>query len=111
VKPFCPVTVFAKGVWHSLPELRQTGASALGIDWANTAKVARALTNNAITLQGNYDPIKLLQPVWKIKQDVNNMINSFGPQRYIVNLGHGIVPSIPVDHAKAFVEAVKEWKQ
>lgn len=110
VKNACSVTVFAKGVWHSLPELQQTGAAALGLDWANTASVARTLTGNNITLQGNYDPIKLLQPITKIKQDVKNMISEFGAQRYIVNLGHGIVPNIPVDHAKAFVDAVKEWQ-
>jgi len=107
----CPVIVFAKGVWHSLSELQQTGAAALGIDWSHTPQTARLITNNQITLQGNYDPVKLLQPVKKIQQDVNKMIHDFGPQRYIVNLGHGIIPSVPVDHAKAFVNAVKEWKQ
>lgn len=110
VRPECPVTVFAKGVWHSLPELQDTGASALGLDWANTPAVARAITKNAITLQGNYDPVKLLQPVEKIKADVWKMISEFGPQKYIVNLGHGIIPEIPVNHARAFIEAVKEWK-
>lgn len=109
-RDLAPVTVFAKGVWHSLPELQATGADALGLDWANTPDVARKLTNHSITLQGNYDPIKLLQPISKIKQDVTEMINAFGAQRYIVNLGHGIVPNIPVEHARAFIEAAKEWK-
>jgi uroporphyrinogen decarboxylase len=109
LKPVAPITVFAKGVWHSLTELQQTGANALGVDWANTPQMARQLTNNNITLQGNYDPIKLLQPIPKIKADVKQMIDAFGPQKYIANLGHGIVPNIPVDHAKAFVDAVKEW--
>jgi len=90
--------------------LQETGAAALGVDWCNTPQKARELTNHSITLQGNYDPVKLLNPVSKIRQDVKNMIDAFGTTRYIANLGHGIIPNIPVDHAKAFVQAVKEYK-
>ena len=68
------------------------------------------MTNNSITLQGNFDPARLLAPVPQIKKWVQEMISEFGSQNYIANLGHGITPNVPVDHAKAFVEAVKEWR-
>jgi uroporphyrinogen decarboxylase len=73
--------------------------------------MARELTVNKITLQGNFDPAKLLAPIPEIKKSVIEMINSFGTQKYIANLGHGITPNIPVDHARAFVDAVKEYSQ
>jgi len=38
------------------------------------------------------------------------MIDAFGVQRYIANLGHGILPHVPVENAKAFVDAVKNYK-
>jgi uroporphyrinogen decarboxylase len=60
-------------------------------------------------LQGNFDPARLLSPIPEIKAGVHKMINEFGKDKYIVNLGHGILPNIPVDHAKAFVDAVKEY--
>ncbi len=68
---------------------------------------ARELSGNKITLQGNFDPAKLLAPIPEIKKWVKEMIDGFGTQSYIANLGHGITPNVPVDHAKAFVEAVK----
>ncbi|HKH61371.1 MAG TPA: uroporphyrinogen decarboxylase family protein, partial [Flavitalea sp.] len=64
---------------------------------------------NNITLQGNFDPSRLLSPIPEIKKAVREMIDSFGTQRYIANLGHGILPNVPVAHARAFVEAVKEY--
>jgi uroporphyrinogen decarboxylase len=72
--------------------------------------MARQLTNNSITIQGNFDPAMLLAPIPEIKSAVTKMIDAFGTQRYIANLGHGITPNVPVDHARAFVDAVKEYK-
>jgi len=80
----------------------------VGIDWCISPKMARELTSGKITLQGNFDPAKLVLPVDQIKKEVKKMINEFGVQKYIANLGHGITPNITVDHAKAFVDAVKE---
>ena len=105
-----PVIVFGKGCWFALQEMSKSGASALGIDWTCSARNARYLSGGQITLQGNFDPSRLLSSIPEIKTQVKQMINAFGKDRYIVNLGHGILPNIPVDHAKAFVDAVKEYQ-
>ena len=102
-----PVIVFAKGCWHSLNELSKIGVSALGIDWTCNPKFARKMTNNQVTLQGNFDPNKLFEPIPKIKTDVKKMINEFGKDNYIVNLGHGILPNTPVKSVKEFINTVK----
>ena len=104
------VIVFGKGCWFALDEMSKSKASALGVDWTCSAKNARYLTGGNITLQGNFDPSRLLSPIPVIKKMVHEMIDEFGKDKYIVNLGHGILPNIPVDHAKAFIYAVKEYK-
>jgi len=109
LKKEVPVIVFAKGAWHSLDVMAATGAAALGIDWCIKPAVGRQLAGNSITLQGNFDPAKLLSPIPVIKKEVEEMLAAFGHGRYIANLGHGILPNVPVDHAKAFVDTVKNY--
>lgn len=109
LKEFAPVILFPKGSWYALNELSESSASAIGIDWCISPKMARKMAGHKITLQGNLDPAKLLLPIPEIKIEVKKMISEFGVQNYIANLGHGITPNIPVDHARAFVDAVKEW--
>lgn len=110
LKEDAPVILFPKGSWYALKELSDSNASGLGIDWCISPKMAREMTGNKITLQGNFDPAKLLLPIPEIKKAVKEMIDGFGVKGYIANLGHGITPNIPVDNAKAFVEAVKEYE-
>ena len=109
LKDDAPVILFPKGSWYALKDLSTSSASGLGIDWCIAPQYARELTGNNVTLQGNFDPAKLLLPIPEIKKAVHEMIDAFGMQNYIANLGHGITPNIPVDNAKAFVEAVKEY--
>ena len=110
LKNDAPVILFPKGSWYALKDLSNSSAAGIGIDWCVDPTIARELTGNKITLQGNFDPAKLLAPVSEIKRAVKEMIDSFGAQRYIANLGHGITPNVPVDHARAFVDAVKEYR-
>ncbi len=110
LKEEAPVIVFGKGCWFALNDMAKSGAAALGVDWTCSARNARYLSGGNITLQGNFDPSRLLSPPAEIKKMVTQMINAFGKDRYIANLGHGILPNIPLENAKAFVDAVKEFK-
>ena len=102
--------VFAKGAWHSLEAMAATGAHGLGIDWCIRPSMARQLAGPKITLQGNFDPAKLLSPIPVIEKEVTAMLDAFKGAPHIANLGHGILPDVPVDHARAFVETVKNYR-
>ena len=102
--------VFGKGCWFALEEMMKSPVSALGVDWTITPENARILTKNNITLQGNFDPARLHSSPQTIRRMVHEMIERFGKDKYIANLGHGILPNIPVENAEAFIRAVVEWK-
>ncbi|MBB4118543.1 uroporphyrinogen decarboxylase [Mesonia hippocampi] len=110
LKDEVPVIAFGKGCWFALDEMSKSGAAALGVDWTCSPQNARYLSGGKITLQGNFDPSRLLSPPKVIKKMVHEMIDAFGKDKYIANLGHGILPNIPVENAQAFVDAVKEYK-
>jgi uroporphyrinogen decarboxylase len=111
VKDIIPTILFAKGAWHSLDAMAATGAHGLGIDWCISPKMARQLAGDKVVLQGNYDPAHLLSPVPVIVKEVTAMLDAFAGYGHIANLGHGILPNVPVDHAKAFVDTVKNYRR
>lgn len=111
VSAHAPVILFPKGSNYALNSLSQNKfVSGIGIDWTIRPEEARAATSSRVTLQGNFDPGKLLLPPTEIRKEVHKMIDAFGVMGYIANLGHGITPNIPVENAKAFVNAVKEYE-
>ncbi len=109
LKDDAPVIAFGKGCWFALEDMAKSNASALGVDWTISPQMARKFAGNDITLQGNFDPTRLFSPPATIKKMVTEMIDAFGKDKYIVNLGHGILPNIGLDNAKAFIDAVKEY--
>jgi len=111
LKDECLTIIFAKGAWFALEEMAATGAHGLGIDWCLRPHIARQFAGNNVTLQGNFDPAKLLGPIPEIKKSAKAMVDAFGTTRYIANLGHGILPNVPVDHARAFVDTIKEYRK
>ncbi|XP_044883200.1 uroporphyrinogen decarboxylase isoform X2 [Mauremys mutica] len=104
--PLVPMIVFAKDAHYALEELAQAGYEVIGLDWTIQPQAARERTGHRVTLQGNLDPCALYAPKEKIGELVKRMLEGFGTQRYIANLGHGLYPDMSPEHVGAFVEAV-----
>ncbi|KAJ8913192.1 hypothetical protein NQ315_009029 [Exocentrus adspersus] len=105
------LVLFAKGAHFCLEEQADLGYDVLGIDWTVEPKLVRSvLKNKNITIQGNLDPCALYAPKEEIVKMVTNMIDQFGTERYIVNLGHGIYPDAPIDAVQTFIDAVHSVK-
>jgi uroporphyrinogen decarboxylase len=107
-----PVIVFCPGSGWALEEIASdTGADVIGVDWqTDAADARRRLPVSRVTLQGNLDPCWLYASPALIRERTHQMLAAFGGRGHIANLGHGILPDIPVAHARAFVDAVREWR-
>ena len=104
-----PSIVFTKGGGQWLAEMAAMGCDALGVDWTTDLADARKAVQGRVALQGNLDPSVLYAPPARIREQVGRVLASFGHGHgHVFNLGHGIHPEVPPDHALAMVEAVHE---
>jgi uroporphyrinogen decarboxylase len=104
-----PVIVFSKGIHGTLKELSTIGADVIGIDWTVDIGEARELVGDRVALQGNLDPAYLYASPEKIRHEVRSILKKYGNgPGHIFNLGHGILPDVPPDHARAMVRAVAD---
>ncbi|KAI7820294.1 uroporphyrinogen decarboxylase [Gamsiella multidivaricata] len=102
-----PMTVFAKGSWYALEQLSEIGYETVSLDWTHDPVQAKALTKGRVTLQGNMDPNVLYGGDEAIVAAVERMVRGFGSTgRYIANLGHGILPTVPVEAMELFLKTV-----
>ncbi|WFL67742.1 uroporphyrinogen decarboxylase [Pantoea sp. X85] len=102
-----PITLFTKGGGQWLEAIAATGCDALGLDWTTDIAEARRRVGDKVALQGNMDPSMLYAPPARIEQEVAGILEGFGTgEGHVFNLGHGIHPDVPPEHAGAFVEAV-----
>jgi len=105
-----PVTVFAKGAYFARKEMGELNCNTIGLDWNMDIQKSRELIGKEKTLQGNLDPCMLYSDFDTIKLETSKMLSSFGPNRHIANLGHGVYPDMHPDKVRCFVDTVKEFK-
>jgi uroporphyrinogen decarboxylase len=104
-----PVIVFCKDCSHSLEQIAATGCHVIGCDWTTDIGEARRRVGAQVALQGNMDPTILYAAPERIRSEVRSVLAKYGHgPGHIFNLGHGILPDIPVDHARVFIRSVQE---
>jgi uroporphyrinogen decarboxylase len=107
LKPLgAPIIYFANDGATLLADAAKLGADALGVDWRLPLDEARARVGDDVTLQGNLDPCALFATPVEIERRVADILRRAGGRRHVFNLGHGILPPTPPEHAVALVEMV-----
>ncbi|EGK8008473.1 uroporphyrinogen decarboxylase [Campylobacter lari] len=104
--PHIPVILFPKGVSGFLDDI-SGNFDVFGVDWSTPLELAKEKLGTKYTLQGNMEPCRLYDKK-AIEQGVDKILNIMQDSAHIFNLGHGILPDIPVENAKYFIKLVQE---
>ena len=104
-----PVIHFGTGTATLLELMREAGGDIIGLDWRVDLAQAWSRLGDRVGVQGNLDPVALFADVGEIRRRARAILDrAAGRTGHIFNLGHGILPETPVDHARALVDAVHE---
>ena len=106
-----PVIHFGTGASGFFRELHAAGGDVMGVDWRVNIDQAWMDISYRSAVQGNLDPVALFAPLPELKAKVHELLKRTGTRPgHIFNLGHGILPETPVDHVKAVVQMVRDFK-
>lgn len=100
-----PLIYYVNGGPHLIEAMTELQVQVLSVDWRVPLPEVRQRVGSRFCLQGNLDPTLLLGSTDVIRKQAEALVRST-PGPHIVNLGHGILPMTPVEHAKAFVDTV-----
>lgn len=107
--PDARVIVFARGsglAGHArvLPE---TGADAVGVDWAVDLAALRTRLPAGAVSQGNLHPETLIAGGAALDEAVDAILDATRDVPHIFNLGHGITPQTPVAHVERMLARLR----
>jgi uroporphyrinogen decarboxylase len=98
--------LFPKGIPAYLDEI-DGDFDVFGVDWSTPMTYAKEMLGDRYVLQGNMEPCRLYSKD-AIKECVTSIADTMKDGRHIFNLGHGILPDVPVENAKYFVKLCQE---
>jgi uroporphyrinogen decarboxylase len=101
--PHIPIIMFPKGVAAFIERgLVYGNFDVFGVDWSTPMAMAKKYLGDKYVLQGNMEPCRLYSKEATTKC-VEVIQETMGGKRHIFNLGHGILPDVPVENAIHFV--------
>ncbi len=106
-----PFIFFPKGIGAGINEIDYDMCDFLSIDWQTSIYTARQMVDKNVGLQGNLDPRILFADKKTIEIELNKFLPFHKQEsKWIFNLGHGLLPDIPVENVKFVVDFVKQAK-
>jgi uroporphyrinogen decarboxylase len=107
-----PMIHFGTGTSAMLRQMREAGGDVIGVDWRIHLDEAWATVGHDVAVQGNLDPLTLFAPLHEIERRVADILRRAGGRPgHIFNLGHGILPTTPVEHVAATIDMVHKLSQ
>ncbi len=104
-----PTIHFGVGTGSILDQLREAGGDVIGADWRTPLDEAWQRIGPDRGIQGNLDPTLLLGPLARVLVATDEVLaRAGGRPGHIFNLGHGILPSTPVEHVQALARYVHQ---
>ena len=102
-----PMIHFGTGTSAMLRQMRKAGGDVIGVDWRIHLDEAWDLVGHDVAVQGNLDPLVLYAPLPEIERRVADILRRAGGRPgHIFNLGHGILPTTPIEHVAAAIDMV-----
>jgi uroporphyrinogen decarboxylase len=102
-----PTIHFGTGTATILEELREAGGDVIGVDWRIPMDDAWNRIGLDHAVQGNLDPTLLLGPVQRMFSQTDDILQRVAARPgHIFNLGHGILPTTPVEHVQMLAQYV-----
>ena len=106
--PDTPIILYISGSAGVIERMAKTGVDIISLDWTVDIKEASARIPNNIGIQGNIDPGILFGDENTIKKRIDETFEKIKGRKYILNLGHGILPGTPESNARTFFEHSKK---
>ncbi|PYR15176.1 MAG: uroporphyrinogen decarboxylase, partial [Acidobacteria bacterium] len=104
-----PTIHFGVGTGSILGDLRDAGGDVIGADWRTPLDEAWQRIGAERAVQGNLDPTLLLGPLDRVFAATDDVLaRAGGRPGHIFNLGHGILPTTPVEHVQALARYVHQ---